>query len=226
MARSCSTGNTMAAASAAFTAYPFTMLALGKATAGSTLLIVDDGTTTNRFQIDSTPGTNCRLVAQTAAGAQVAAASASPSSGAWFSHTGVGASATSRAAFLDGANKGTNSTSRTPTGLANTRMGKTTAADDTASTHAERAVVSSAMADADVATLMTPRSGGYIRPILARLLGYTVTNYWPIYGVDSPEPDLVGGVNMALTGTPAQATHPPIYDTRRHLLRARHFGCA
>ena len=34
--------------------------------------------------------------------------------------------------------------------------------------------------------------------------------YWPIFGIGSPEPDYIGTANMAITGSPSVADHPPV----------------
>ena len=72
---------------------------------------------------------------------------------------------------------------------------------------AETATFSSVLSDAEVVMLSNKFS-----PLL---LPTKPTSYWKFIGRESPEPDIVGGFNATLVGSPATLAHPPIiYPTQ------------
>lgn len=127
------------------------------------------------------------------------------STGVWQHACGINESTTSRAAFLNGANKGTNTDSSNPTGVNQTRIG---AAAYQIKTYfngklAEAAVWNAILSDIEVQAL-----GNRISPI--RIRPGNLVFYSPLYGIASPEPDWSGKLkNGVLTGT-TQANHVPI----------------
>lgn len=58
-----------------------------------------------------------------------------------------------------------------------------------------------------------------VSPILVR--SDALVAYWPLIGRYSPEIDLIGGIDMTLTGSPANVAHPAmIYPRRPHIITA------
>lgn len=221
MARTFSAGNFLSNASAVKSAAPFTFLLLAKPS-GTTgvrgMMKISDATFANIWEMLQVATTNVPEL-RTADGGSgaIAAATTGPSAGNWSAAGAVVASTTSRAAFNDGGDKGSSISTRTPAGVGQTEIGRGSPASVTyIGDLAEAAILDSDISDTDIATLQTPRSGGYVRPVMAQVLGYTVLAYWPIYGQASPEPDKVGGFDMSITGSLPQATHAPVYDTRRN----------
>lgn len=127
--------------------------------------------------------------------------------GQWFHIAGVFSSATSRAIYLDGGSKGTNTTSRAPTGQDRSSIGIADGSDPSqglGSTDkiAHAAVWDIALSDAEVASLATaPTIPPAIQPD-------HLVAYWPLAGTDSPEPDTIGGFDMVIQGSLGQGTDP------------------
>ena len=122
-------------------------------------------------------------------------------------HIGVvEAASDDRRLYLDGGNKVTNSTSRTPNGgIDRTSVGRfddVTPDNNYDGDIAHFAVWNVALTDAEMATLAAG-----ISPL--RVRRGALIAYWPLGG-QSPEPDIVGGLGLTLNGTPAQAEEPPI----------------
>jgi hypothetical protein len=153
--------------------------------------------TTGAIQIDTARSTVVSAVTSTTA-----------TTNTWFHATAVVASATSRAAYLNGAGKGTNATSSIPSGINSTEIAALLSGSAFflfAGRIAETAVWSVALTDAEIAALASGVSPWQVRP-------ESIWGYWPILGLDSPEPNH-GGVAaraMALTGTPTLADGPPV----------------
>jgi hypothetical protein len=129
------------------------------------------------------------------------------STSTWHHVAGVFTSSTSRAAYLDGGNKGTNSTSIVPTGPF----------DETCFSGyweggvqynsidgyiAECAIWNAALTDAEVAALAAGYSPLLIRP--ANLVFYV-----PL--IRDADEDIVGGLSLTANGTPTVEAHPRIY---------------
>ena len=129
--------------------------------------------------------------------------STTTTSGAWQHVCGVFAAANSRASYLNGAGKGTNATSRTPTGINgtligasyNTPSGKTIFMNGNI---AEAALWNIALTDADVASLAAGFSPKLIRP-------EGLIAYWPQIGAVSPAIDVRGRNELTVTGATAAA---------------------
>lgn len=128
--------------------------------------------------------------------------------GTWYHACGVYTSATARAAFINGANKGTVATNVTPGGLSVVSIGTCYRNDNPAvytdGRIAEAAIWGAALTDAEVAILALGVSPLLVQP--ANLLAY-----WPLVGNNSPEIDLVGGVGLTLSvSPPTKADHPRV----------------
>lgn len=174
---------------------------------GCPLSIGNNGATNNYFALE-TQGTGFGCVAWTGGGGGAAGSTTSthPATNVWNHLCGVFATATLRAAYLNGGGKATNSSSRTPTGLNVTTLGRRS--DPTPTQYftgriADAAIWSDALTDTEVAAIANGVSPLRIRP--ASLVGY-----WPIRGIDSPERDwTANNQQMTLTGT-ALANHAPV----------------
>lgn len=128
----------------------------------------------------------------------------------WFHACAVGTSATSRAVFLNGANKGTTTTSITPSGINRTGVGIAFGSDvstnpmDGSGFIAEAAIWSAALTDQEVASLATGVSALQVRP-------QSLLAYYPIIGNNAPEQNLLDATSaLVVSGTLGAAAHPRI----------------
>lgn len=117
-------------------------------------------------------------------------------------------SATSRDAYLNGAGKGSNTTSNTPGTVATTTIGlahiQTSYAGAFNGRVAEVTVWNVSLSDAEIAALASGINSRCIQPS-------AISGYWPVFGLNDPEPDMtVWDQQMSMTGTAAYATHAPI----------------
>lgn len=148
-------------------------------------------------------------VASVGAGNGQANSSGTITTGTWHHMAGVWTSTSSRAAFLDGGNKGTNSTGVTVSNVNAMSIGAR-AADSTPAFYfngriAEAAGWSVALTDDEVASLGEGACPLMIRP--TKLVGY-----WPLGGYtdNDADVDLVGGNSMSPVNSPTTSDHPPI----------------
>jgi len=149
------------------------------------------------------------LWAVTAGGNNKAVASLNPGGNVWYHACGIEYASNSRAVFMNGANKGTNSTDLSPANADRLSIG--VRGDSTPSGYmsgllAEIALWNTDLTDAEVAILADGFSPLFVRP--ANLVAY-----WPLIGRYSPEIDLVGGYGMTLNSGdsgPVAAAHPRI----------------
>ena len=130
------------------------------------------------------------------------------SSGVWHHVAGVFTNSTSRDVFIDGASKGSGATSAPfPGSLTRTSIGRydingsPSLAFDGDVAHV--AVWDAALPDSQIASLGI----GKASPL--RVRRDSLIAYWPVGG-QSDEPDIVGGLNMTVNGTPTQSEEPPI----------------
>src|SRR5436190_1323100 len=123
---------TISSASTPVTGPPCTMgcfFYADSSTATGTLISVNDtGTATDCMRLDAagaTAGDPIRAESINGGTAAAAESTAGYATGGWHHAIGVFASATDRRAYYDGANKGTNSTSVTPTSIDRVAIGCT-----------------------------------------------------------------------------------------------------
>jgi hypothetical protein len=126
----------------------------------------------------------------------------------WNHGAVVFASASSRAAYLNGANKGTDTTTTAISGIDSTTIGcinyNASASEFFGGDVAEAAIWNVALSDVDVAVLAAGISPLLVRPD-------ALVAYWPLLSGYSPEIDLmVGRRSMTVTGT-TLAAHPRLY---------------
>jgi hypothetical protein len=148
------------------------------------------------------------------------------SANTWTHACGVWTSATDRAAFINGGSKGTQTTSRVPSGIDRMNLGGLRNGTPTGYLNgriAEAAIWNVALSDQEVAALASGLSPLKMRPT-------ALVGYWPIWGIHSPEPSLhpSGGTrpDMSVTGT-ALANHAPVVPfSRRWWGSIPNFGTA
>ena len=123
----------------------------------------------------------------------------------WHHLCAIEAASNDHSLYLDGGNKVTSSTNRSPDDADRTTIGRfddLSPGNDMQGDIAHMAVWSVALTDSEVATLAAGSS-----PL--RVRRNALIAYWPLGG-QSPEPDIVGGLDLTLFGTPAQSEEPPI----------------
>jgi len=145
------------------------------------------------------------------AGAATAATSTTFTAGTWHHAFGCGVSSTSRFAYLNGGGRGSNASSRTIVGANSIAIGRT---NNTTPGNYYDGVV------AHVAIWNTAGSSDAERDAWAVALAagahpYTIARanlvfYAPLNGDGSPEPDLVGGRLLTVSGSPAKIDSLPL----------------
>jgi len=132
--------------------------------------------------------------------------------GTWFHGCAVEESTTARAAFLNGGSEGTNASNLTPNGINTQAVGRwpsSTPALYWDGDLAEAAIWNVALSDADVAI-----AAKSVSPLLAPH-PESLVFYCPIIGSYSPEIDVIGSINMTVTGA-TKSAHPRVfYPPRR-----------
>jgi hypothetical protein len=174
------------------------------------------GSTLSFMQLGNSAAQKLFLLGQSTAGVIVqaydgttagsATTTAQPTAAVWSHAAGVFASNSDRRVYLNGGNKSTDATATTPTGIDKLDLGAYVYSGG----HilffdgdlAEAGIWNVALDDFDVASLAAGLSPLLVRP--SALVGY-----WPLIGTTSPEIDLRGRVELAVTGATA-APHPRI----------------
>ena len=129
-----------------------------------------------------------------------------PSTNTWCHYAGVFASSTSRTVYKDGVAGTTNTGSATPASLNRVTLGAfvgSTTVNPLNGDAAEFGLWNVALTAEDIATLADGVSPLLVRPD-------ALVGYWPVMGRTSPEVDIIGERHATLSGTPAQAAHPPM----------------
>ena len=215
MARAISSGNYLTTASAPVTAVPLTIACWFNPTAINTnglLVSIDNGGTSDRFCILKSSAAAIIAQAVGAGNAANATTTTNYTAGAWQHACGTFSATNARAAYLGGGGKGTNATLRVPSGLTTTAIGALSGGTVVlAGSVAEATIWNIALSDAQVADLAKGFDPRFIRPD-------AIVAHWSLMGRSSPEPDFIGGFDMALTGTPGQASHPRIIPLRQSRL--------
>jgi hypothetical protein len=135
------------------------------------------------------------------------------SASTWNHAAGVFSSATSRDAYLNGGGKASNATSRTPSGLSRILVSrfKSNAVDVYSDCQiAEAAIWDVALSDEEIASLAKGVSPLLVRPA-------SLVFYAPIFGTQSPEPEIVGARDLTVTGT-SKSAHPRIFRPTAKIL--------
>jgi hypothetical protein len=126
------------------------------------------------------------------------------SSGQWHHACGIELSDSSRAVYIDGGSKGTESTTVTPENSDRVSIGRS--GDSTPGAYfdgriAEAALWNAALTDAEVASLAAGYSPLFIRP-------QSLVAYWPL--IRDEDQDRIGGYDLTPFNTPSIASHSPI----------------
>ena len=160
----------------------------------------------HRFTLRVVANTSVRFSVRTTAASE-AISTAGPTVNTWNHAAGVEIATNSRAAYLNGANKGTQGTTRVPVGVNSTYIGAMSSSPSPSNFMdgfiAEVGIWNIALNDSEVAALARG-----VCPLRIRPSG--LVSYWPIFGVGSPEPDYRGGFHMTLNAAPPQADHAPV----------------
>lgn len=153
---------------------------------------------------------SAKIIARsTAAGTSVdAATSTSLSLNTWHHACARFTSATSRDAYLNGAGKGSNTTSNSPGAVDHTNIGLAHIISSFAGSYngriAEVTIWNVALTDGEIAALATGINS-------RRIQSSAISGYWPIWGISDPEPDeSIWDQQMSVTGPPVYATHAPV----------------
>jgi hypothetical protein len=133
------------------------------------------------------------------------------STGTWHHLAATFTSSTSRAAFLDGGNKGTDTGNQTPAGIDTTAVGR----DEYGRYHtggvAEAAVWNAALSEEEIAILGEGFCPLFVRP-------QNLVAYWSLLRTDN---DVVGGYNLTPYNSPTWVDHPRIiYPSRPQIVTA------
>lgn len=207
------------AASAEVTGVPLSFACLvnsDSATAGQVAFAVDDfnevSSDSFRLQLRGPVGGDPASAVTVTAGTQTQAdTSTGYSTGTWHSVVVVFASTTSRAAYIDGASKGTDATSSVPTGIDATEMGGVTINSVGSSFFdgkvAECGVWSTTLSDDDAAAL-----GRFFAPPCVQRA--SLVAYYPTIRDATSLKDLFSATanNLTLAGTTAVADHPRVIN--------------
>jgi len=198
--------------SAVVTGAPFTLACWFRAdntNSDQGLISLADKDVNNQFFFLRLDGITPVLTARAGSGGTTGTAQTSTQASAntWHHGVAVFSAANDRAVYLDGAGKGTNTTSVTPTGIDQTAVGvltRLTPVSFMLGRIAEAAIWNVALSDDDVASLSKGFSPLLIRP-------QSLAAYWPLFGNDSPEPDRwTGSFNLTVTGA-TKEEHVRIY---------------
>lgn len=208
-------------AGASLTAVPLTISAWcwTDSVGGLAQTIVDlkaSGAATNReeFKLLIAGTTDfVQMVTSDGSGSGTAATSTTITASTWFHACGVTSAANSRAAYLNGGGKGTNTGNRTPTGVNQTTVGMQGGTANNLPFGlaggngyiAEVAIWNVALTDADVTTLALG-----VHPFLVR--PDALVDYWPLMGRYSPEINLKSNTRvLTVNGALVQFPHPRIF---------------
>lgn len=167
--------------------------------------IYDNATTTNFWALST--DTTGHVTANT--NAVVATTSTTFSAATWVHGCAVFNSATDRRAFLNGGGKGTNATSRTPTGPDRVGIGCLDGSSRSSFMDgdvAEVAMWNIALSDAEVLMLSKGVSPLMVRPD-------ALIFYAPLMGNGSPEPEYRGARNLTVTGSAKATSHAPVMSS-------------
>jgi hypothetical protein len=195
------------------TAAPFTMACWARCTQITArdvaFNIVDKDATTQEFTLmfsGDVSGDPITFRARNAGTTVLTVTSAGYSADTWHHLCAVETAVDSHAVFLDGANKGTSTTSVTPSGVDRVAFGRyagSTPSNFLNGDIAEAAIWSVALGDAEVASLARGFSPLLIRPQSLEL-------YAPLMGNNAPEMDIVGGLSLTVANT-TKADHPRVF---------------
>jgi len=169
-------------------------------------IVITDADGGSYFSINFWSDYNVYATCRDATTYSEAVASAQWTVGSWYHAVGVYAATNSRAIYLNGGNKGTNTATRIPVNLDTTTIGARLNSGSVTNYHsgmlAEVAIYNTALTDDEAAILAKGVSPLAVRP-------GNLVFYVPL--VRDNDEDIVGGVSMTAYNTPTIAEHPRIY---------------
>ncbi|RKY69318.1 MAG: hypothetical protein DRQ02_01275 [Candidatus Latescibacterota bacterium] len=124
--------------------------------------------------------------------------------GTWYLCVATFISSSSRACSVDGANRGTNTTSVTPSGLDSVSIGRY--GDSSPGNYFNGKVAEVAVWDTNLSIAETQVLAARFSPLFVR--PQNLVSYWSL--IRDEDQDRVGGYDMTAYNTPSIATHPPI----------------
>ena len=167
--------------------------------------LMDNGVDTHGMYMEAT-SSNVISAVTADGGFKIAFGSTNFSVDTWHHGCAVYASSTSRSAYLDGGGKVEDTVDATPLNIDTTAIGRLSRLSATNyfdGRIAEVGIWNVALTDNEVISLASGNSPLLVRPL-------SLQAYWPLYGLNSPEPDLAGSAfNMTVNG-PAAANHAPV----------------
>lgn len=170
------------------------------------------GTDSNNghFCLLNAPGLTVHAYSLAAGSSANAVATSAYTGGAWYHACCVYAAAADRRVYLNGGNKGTDTTSRTPSNATTIRIGARAVAsgDEMNGEIAEAAIWNVALTDADAAMLAKGYSPLLVKP-------ENLVFYCPL--VRDNDEDIVGGLSLTASGSPTIAVHPRVLYAARPL---------
>lgn len=215
----------MSIGSTPITAAPLTMACWFRPVAVTTdmilMSIAKGSAQTDRFQLTArgsvSPKTiSCDAIQASAGGRSSTVNASSWVTGVWLHAAAVFISSSSKAVYLNGADKGTG-TSHVPASLDSIGIG---AAPETPTSGfsdgriAECGLWNIALTDDEILSLARGLPPWRVRP--GNLVGY-----WPLWGLQSPEVDLTSGArSLTFTGSPTLADGPPVIPFSRQFWNA------
>lgn len=199
-------------AGAILTATPMSMSALvykDDGAVGGIMLSIGNSLTAARFQLqyDANEDVDCTATS-VAGGNNPATSSGAGGNDVWLHAGGVWASATSRTAYRDGGNKGTNAVSTIPLLCDRTFIG---AKADSAGpgTYMSGGLAEIALWDIDLTDAEMTILSQFVSPICVR--PGNLVAYWRLVDATSPAIDIVGGYHMTFNGSPTKMAHPRVF---------------
>jgi hypothetical protein len=194
-------------ASALVAAYPMSFncwINPGVSSVTGRVMLIEDGTGANEFTLDVGSGTP-RAFTKQAGTSAVASASVTVAVSTWAMITAVFASNISRIIYVNGVNKGSNTTSNTPSGVTMTVLGADAGLGTTFfnGVIAYPTIWNTALSPAECASLYNSGAGLDPRTIEpASLKSFSFLDGSP------PYPDSVSAQNWTVTGTATEVSDP------------------
>jgi hypothetical protein len=178
----------------------------GTATFNTLMAIQRSATTAEWWRLRARNGQPLLMLLQNNATEFSVQTSTSCSINVWQSACAVEYSSSNRAIFLNGAGKGTNTTTRAPASVNRTTVGLlrgTFAGEGTNGLIAHPAIWNAALDDAEVAMLAAGMSPLRVRP-------QSLVMYLPHLGRNSAEIDIMNARTLTVTGAAASSNEPPV----------------
>lgn len=192
---------------------PLTMAAWLKPTSntGNVLMLADSGVNGHGWRLVQSQigGSDVRMIASSRAGGVTTSAQSSLNiynSTDWIHVVGVFTSNTSRDCYTNGGNVGSDTTSNDPneTLLNRVEVGRALNGGYFSGSICDAAIWTAALNTNEILALYRG-----VRP--QRIRSESLWLYWPILGIQDPEPEYTGdGWNLSLGASPTQANHAPV----------------